>query len=133
DYIGEIGKYFRADVTLDFDTAYRIREVQQFALQIPGVQSVEGWQFISAELLKPDQTVADSMNMLAPPADSELVNPIIVAGRWIRSDDIRKFTVSEVVLRYYPDLKPGDKLPLKINGRVEDWEVVGIFKFVGRD
>ncbi len=133
DYIGEIGKYFRADVTLDFDKAYRIREVEQFALQIPGLQRVEGWQFISTELLNPDQTVADSMNMLAPPADSELVNPIIVAGRWIRKDDLRKFTVSEVVLKYYPDLKPGDTLPLKINGRVEDWEVVGIFKFVGRE
>lgn len=133
DYIGEIGKYFRADVTLDFDTPYRIHEVEQFAGQVPGVQRIEGWQFISAELLNPDQTVIDNVNMLAPPADSELVNPIIVAGRWIRTDDVRKFTISEGVLRYYPDLKPGDTLPLKIDGRVEDWEVVGIFKFVGRD
>ena len=133
DYIGEIGKYFRADVTLDLDRPYRIREVEQFAQQVPGVQRIEGWQFISTELLNPDGTVADSMNLLAPPADSELVNPIIVAGRWIRKDDERKFTVSESVLRYYPGLKPGDMLPLKIDGRVEDWEVIGVFKFVGRE
>src|SRR5260221_9839230 len=51
DYIGQIGKYFRADVTLDFDQAYRFDKVNQFAMQLPGVQRVEGWQFINAELL----------------------------------------------------------------------------------
>jgi putative ABC transport system permease protein len=30
-------------------------------------------------------------------------------------------------------LKPGDSLRLRINGKNEDWEVVGIFKFVGRE
>jgi putative ABC transport system permease protein len=29
DYIGQIGKYFRADVTLDFDRAYRLQEVER--------------------------------------------------------------------------------------------------------
>lgn len=71
--------------------------------------------------------------MLAPPASSRLVNPIIVAGRWIRADDVRKLAISEAVLKYFPNLKPGDLLTLKINGRNEKWEVVGIFKFVGRE
>ncbi len=133
DYIGAIGSYFRADVTLDFDKPYRIREVEQFALQVDGVQGVEGWQFINPELLYPDGTVADNLNMFAPPADSKLVNPIIVAGRWIRVDDVRKMAVSEAILKYFPDLQPGDALRLKINGRAEDWEVIGIFKFVGRE
>ncbi len=32
---------------------------------------------------------------------------------------------------FYPDLKPGDKLTIKIPGRrEEEWEVVGIFRFV---
>jgi putative ABC transport system permease protein len=37
------------------------------------------------------------------------------------------------VLQYFPDLKPGDKVNLKIDGREEVWEVVGIFKFVDRE
>jgi putative ABC transport system permease protein len=133
DYIDKIGSYFRADVTLDFDQAYRLNEVEQFALKLDGVERVEGWQFIGTELLYPDESVAENINMLAPPSGSELVNPIIASGRWIRADDVKKFAVSEAVLKYYPDLKPGDTLPLKIEGRVENWEVVGIFKFVGRE
>ncbi len=133
DYTDQIGSYFRADVTLDFDEAYRINEVQKFASQIEGVERVEGWQFIGTELLYPDGTVADNINLLAPPAKSELVNPLIASGRWIRPDDVRKLAVSEAVLNFYPDLKPGDSLRLKVDGREEVWEVVGIFKFVGRE
>jgi putative ABC transport system permease protein len=133
DYIGAIGRYFLADVTLDFDQPYRLREVQQVAMQIDGVREIEGWQYVGAEILYPDDTVADNMNILAPPADSQLVNPILVDGRWIRADDVKKLTVSEAVLADFPDLKAGDTLNLKINGKDETWQVVGIFKFIGRE
>jgi len=133
DYIGQIGKYFRADVTLDFDKAYRLDEVHQFALQTPGVESVEGWQFLSAELLGNSGEVVDNLNVLAPPAESELVNPIIASGRFIEATDVRKLAISEAVLNYFPDLQVGDALHLKVNGREETWEVIGIFKFVGRE
>jgi putative ABC transport system permease protein len=133
DYIDQIGKYFRADVTLDFDRPYRTDEVEQFVMQLPGVERVEGWQFIGSELLYADETTADVMNILAPPAESKLVTPIIASGRWIRADDVRKLAISEAVLNYYPGLEPGDFISLKVDGRVEHWEVIGIFKFVGRD
>ncbi len=133
DYIGSIGSYFRADVTLDFDKAYRLSEVEQFAMQVDGVERVEGWQFVGTELLYPDGSVAENVNLLAPPANSELVNPLLAAGRWIRADDVRKMAISEKVLDFFPSLKPGDHLLIKIKGREESWEVVGIFKFVGNE
>ncbi len=133
DYIGQIGSYFRADVTLDFDKAYRLREVEQYAMQVDGVKNVEGWQFLSAELLYPDGLMAENVNLLAPPAESKLINPLIAAGRWIRRDDVRKLAISEKALEFYPALKPGDHLKLMIEGRQEAWEVVGIFKFVGNE
>ena len=133
DYIGAIGSYFRADVTLDFDKAYRLSEVEQFASQVDGVERVEGWQFLGTELLYPDGLVAENVNLLAPPAESQLVNPLMAQGRWIRKDDVRKLAISEAALKFYPDLKPGDYVPLNIQGREELWEVVGIFKFVGNE
>ena len=133
DYIGAIGSYFRADVTLDFDKAYRLSEVEQFASQVDGVERVEGWQFLGTELLYPDGLVAENVNLLAPPAESQLVNPLMAEGRWIRKDDVRKLAISEAALKFYPDLKPGDYIPLNIQGREELWEVVGIFKFVGNE
>lgn len=132
DYMGAIGQYFRADVTVDFDEAYRLREVEQFLMQVDGVEYVEGWQFASVEALLPDGTVADNITLLAPPAESVLVKPILVEGRWLRPEDVRKITVSESVFTEFPDLKAGDYLPVKVNGQEEDWQVVGIFKFIGQ-
>ena len=133
DYIGQIGKYFVADVSLDFDQPYRLREIEQIAMQVDGIQRVEGWQFISGDLLDENGEVFENINVFGPPADSDLVDPIMVAGRWIGTDDVRKLAVSEGALEYFPDLAPGDMLNLKIEGREEAWEVIGIFQFVDRE
>ncbi len=133
DYINAIGHYFRADVTLDLDYPYRVSKVEQYAVQVPGVERVEGWQFISAELLYPDETAADNINIFAPPAETELISPILIAGRWMQSEDVRKLVISEAVLHVFPNLKPGSPISMKVDGKVEEWEVIGIFKFVGHE
>ena len=133
DYIGAIGNYFKADVELDFTQPYRTHEIQQLALQIPGVQSVEGWQGLSVDMLRPDGSTIDSLNIIAPPANSPLVQPILVSGRWIQPGDERKLAIGESALSDFPNLKAGDFIPLKVNGRKELWQVVGIFQFVGQE
>ncbi len=133
DYIGQIGKYFLADVTLDFDRPYRLSEVEQAAMKVPGVVEVEGWAFISAEILFPDGMPADNLNILAPPADSALVAPVGLKGRWVHANDEKALAVSEALLDKFPDLQPGDNISLKIDGKEEAWQVVGIFKFTGRE
>ena len=133
DYIGAIGKYFAADISLDFDQPYRLREIQQMLGQVDGIVDMEGWQFVSGELLDENSIVLENINIFAPPADSLLIQPILVSGRWLRVDDVRKMAMSEAALGYFPNIKPGDHVKLKINGREEDWEVIGIFKFVDRE
>jgi len=133
DYIGQIGKYFRADVSLDFDKAYRIDEIQQAVMHVDGVTKAEGWQFVSGELLDANDEVLENINILAPPAESTLIQPILVSGRWLQPDDVRKLAVSEGSLKYYPNLKAGDYVRMKINGHKEAWQVIGIFKFVDRE
>jgi len=49
----------------------------------------------------------------------------------MRPDDVRRLVISEDVLDLYPGLQPGDTLKLKLKGREETWEGMGIFKFVG--
>jgi len=132
DFIDQIGKYFLADVTLDFNRFYRVREVEQDALRLPGVVAVEGWAYAGAEALYPDGTTADNLTILAPPVDSKLVSPDMAAGRWLQPGDKQAITMSEGMLSKFPDLKPGDTLRLKVNGDEDDWLVVGIFKFVNQ-
>jgi len=133
DYIGQIGKYFRADVTLDFDQSYRLQEIERAVMKVEGVVQVEGWQFASGELMDAQDTVVENITLLAPPAESKLVQPILVEGRWLRTDDVRKMAVSEGLKNSFPGLTAGDVVKMRINGRDEAWEVVGIFKFVDQE
>ncbi len=133
EYVNVVGNYFLADVTVSFGKLYRINEVEQFAMTDPRVVGVEGWAFATAEILDDDGTVSDNVDILAPPAESQLVSPLLVDGRWIRTTDVRKMAISESIYDSYPNLKVGDEIPLKINGREEIWEIVGIFKFVGME
>ena len=133
DYIGHIGKYFLADVSLDFNRLYRLDEVKNAAMQVPGVVAVEGWAYISAEAEYPDGTAADNLTILAPPVQSKLVSPVLISGRWLQPGDTKAITISESILSKFPDLSPGQTLRLKVNGKVDDWLVVGIFKFVQQE
>lgn len=132
-YIDQIGKYFIADVTLDFDIPYRINKVELDGLQVPGVQAIEGWAYASAEVFYDNQNAAGNVTILAPPVDSKLVEPILVSGRWLQTGDEKAIAVSESILDLFPDLKPGDTLHLKINGKEADWTVVGLFQFVNQE
>jgi putative ABC transport system permease protein len=133
DYINSVYSYFQADVSLDFNQPYRLNEVKNTALQVPGVVAVEGWAYTSAEAITPDGTVGDTLTILAPPAGSKLVVPIMVAGRWLQAGDQKSITVSEDILAKYPGLAPGKTIRLKINGHASDWTVVGLFKFASQN
>jgi len=132
DYIDAVGDYFKADVTLNFNQPYRLDKVEQAAMQFPHVTQVEGWAYASAEVLYPDKTVADNLVIMAPPAGSSLVHPTGLVGRWVQAGDEKTITVSESILDKFPNLKPGDTLRMKVDGKEDDWLVVGIFKFVGQ-
>jgi len=130
-YVDNIGNYFMADVTLDFERPYRLEEIKQYAYQDPRVVHVEGWSYASAEILFPDGSTAENISLLAPPGGSDLVSPMMIEGRWIEPGDVKKLTVAEGIYDYYPNLEVGDTIPLKINGKEEYGEVGGIFKFIG--
>ncbi len=131
DYVENIGNYFLADVTFDLERPYRLEEIKQYAYQDPRIIHVEGWTYSTTEILFPDGSTAENISILAPPAESGLVNPMMVEGRWIKADDQKKMAVSEGIYDYYPSLKSGDTIPVKFQGKEERWEVVGVFKFIG--
>ena len=131
EYVQNIGNYFLADVTMDFERPYRLKEIEEYGYQDPRVTHIEGWTFASTEILFPDGSTAENITILAPPAESDLVYPMLVEGRWIQPGDERVIAISEGIYDYYPDLEMGDSIPLKFKGKQEQWQVVGIFKFIG--
>lgn len=132
DYIDAVGNYFKDDVTVTFDRPYRLDKVNAAVMAYPGVEQVEGWAYANAEVLYPDQTAGDNLVIMAPPVGSRLVEPMLISGRWLEPGDGKVITVSESILEKFPDLKAGQTLRMKVDGKEDDWKVVGIFKFVSQ-
>jgi putative ABC transport system permease protein len=132
NYIDQIGRYFLADVNLTFKQNYRVDQVSQAALQVPGVGAVEAWSSSEAELVLADGSIGERISLLAPPAGSKLVNPVLLEGRWLEAGDTSAITVNERFRELFPDLKVGDTLRIKISGKENDMTVVGFFQLAGK-
>ncbi len=131
--IEQITHYFGADVNLDLGRSYPVEQISALAKEIPGVARVEPWIMTGGSVLKPNGDVDKDFSLLAPPAGSEMVKPIMMEGRWLLPGDQVAITVNEAFLREYPNLKVGDRLHLKVSGKEADWTVVGVFQFTGVD
>jgi putative ABC transport system permease protein len=131
-YIGRLGKYFIADLNLTFDRSYRISEIESILQQVPEVVSVEGWAAARAEIILENDKPGESINLQAPPFDSKLIEPIMLEGRWISPGDENAIVLSEMFYEYYPQLKVGDIINLKVDGDKTPWVVVGFFQFAGK-
>jgi len=132
DYIDRLGKYFIADVNLTLSQPYSIAEMKQILTQVPGVVSVEGWAAARAEEILPDGSVGENVILQGPPATSSLIQPIMRSGRWIKPGDQNAIVVNEMFSEANPNLKIGDSLRLRVNGKDTDWVVVGFFQFAGK-
>jgi len=129
-YMDRLMQHFMADVTLTFDHPYRAARIIQAASQVPGVEKVEAWSGAAAEILDPQDKVVEKLNIVAPPADTPLLKPEMLAGRWIQPGEQQALAVSSAIYNIFPNLEPGDKLRVRVaDGRIEDWTVVGVFSF----
>ena len=129
--VDQVTQYFGADVNLDFARSYRIEKVEREAMSIKGVERVEVWMTTSAELVHQDGSPPDLLSIIAPPVDSDLIEPTLLEGRWLLPGDESAITVSDAFWDDYPDLQVGDRLRLKIAEREDDWTVVGVFQYTG--
>jgi len=132
DYIDKISRYFLADVNLTLDRPYRTDEVQRLLRQVPGVSRVEGWGSARSELILADGSAGETVQLLAPPVDSQLVEPIMLKGRWLIPGDENAIGLNERFMNRYPDLEIGDTIRLRVNGEDSDWVVVGFFQLAGQ-
>jgi putative ABC transport system permease protein len=132
NYIDRLGHYFLADVNLTLNRPYRLERVMRDVLQVPGIESVEGWAGAIANVITEGGQAGETVRLIAPPGDSRLIEPILLEGRWLDPKDQNAITLSELFLESYPGIKIGDTIRLRIGHEENDWEVVGFFQFAGR-
>lgn len=132
NYADRLGRYFLADVNLTLNRPYRIERVTRDVMQIPGVAAVEGWSGAQATVVTTEGNAGETLMWLAPPADSQLIEPMMLAGRWLQPDDEHAIVFSEIFPDIYPELGIGDTVRLKVGQIESDWTIVGFFQFAGR-
>lgn len=132
-YVAMIGRYFIADVNLSLTTPRRVPEIEQELLAVPGVGRVEAWGAARCELIQDGGQAGATVQLLAPPAGSPLVDPVVLRGRWVQPGDHNAIALNERFLSDFPDLHVNDRLRLRVNGQESDWTVVGFFQLAGRN
>ena len=131
EFIDQMTMHFLGDVTISFGQPYPLKRIEKLALSIPGVVDVEGWGGVSTEIWDADDQVVENMHVIAPPTDTSLLDPDLIAGRWLLPGEEKSVVTSDAIYKYYPDLQPGDSILIKVPGqRVEPWTVVGVFRFI---
>jgi len=129
--IDDIQGYFLADINVSFGRYYRYEEVASITKSIPGVSSVEGWTEIPGTLISDKEAAGTQILFVAPPSTSTLIDPIITAGRWLTTGDENAIVIGNHLLNIFPDLKIGDWLTIKINGKETKWHIVGFYSITG--
>ena len=125
-------KYWNHELTIQFRRAYRVEQMVGALEQLPGVEAAEAWEMASAERLRPDGSQSAALMLIAPPADTDMVVPVLVDGRWLLPEDENAVVINTLVLRDEPDLKVGDDLVLRLDRNGEQVEqtyrIVGMVK-----
>jgi putative ABC transport system permease protein len=123
--LDELSRTWRYDVALDLARGYPVDRIEREAMSVPGVMRVEMWDTDAAVRLRADDSESMVISVVAPPAATDLIQPIVVRGRWLQPDDENAVVLSTTLLPYEPDVEIGDTLTLKIRGRKTTWQVVG--------
>jgi len=123
--------YYQADLNADFTQPYSLDPLQTAVAGIPGVVRVEGWSTFKANVLHTDGETSDQIIMYAPPADTQLVNPVMTEGRWLLPVDTNAIVVSNHFVDLRPDVKVGDTIQVRLNKQDTPFQVVGVFRMAG--
>jgi len=121
-------RFWGYDVEVDLNQTYRTDFLQQEALSVPGVVGAESWAFGSVRRVRPDGTESDNLRVNAPPAQTQVIRPVVIQGRWLLPGDENAVVVNTDLLKNEPDIKVGDDLDLKIGTDETHWRVVGIIR-----
>lgn len=123
--------YYQADVNVEFVQPYPIPDVLSSVDRVPGVLFAEGWNTIRANVIHADGISTDQIIIYAPPVDSQFVDPVMIAGRWLEPGDDHAIVVSNHFTDLRPDVEVGDKIQVLFEDRQMLLTVVGIFRVGG--
>ncbi len=119
-------RYWQYDVEVSLANPQGDARVLNQVRAVEGVTYAEAWSVSSARRVRDDTSQSRSLRVLALPADSSLVQPVMLAGRWLLPSDTIGVVVNTDVLAEEPDLQLGSEIRLKIGSRERTFQIVGV-------
>lgn len=123
--------YFQADVNVELTRPYPVKELQSAIVGLPGVAAIESWNVVTANVLHADGDSSDQVVMNAPPVDTRLLEPVMIAGRWLQPQDGNAIVVSNQFTDLRPDVKVGDVIQVRLDEKDTPFQVIGVFRIAG--
>lgn len=128
--IDDAMRYQNFDVQVSFNRVYRIKQLVEATMAVPGVATAQSWGNYAARRLRPDGVEGDSINIVGLPIPTDFLRPFLLQGRWLLPEDEDALVINTDVLKTEPDIRVGDRVTLTVAGRELDWYVVGIVRGV---
>ncbi|MEM7127280.1 MAG: ABC transporter permease [Chloroflexota bacterium] len=119
-------RYGQYDIEINLSRPIETRRLAREAFRITGVESVEGWRTASAYRIRPDGSQSVQFNVIAPPADTELVTPTLMEGRWLHPTDQNAIVINTELVGLEPGIQVGDEILLNVAENKSTWRVVGV-------
>ena len=129
--IDQSAAYYQADVNVELARSYPLEQSQAAIDGTPGVEAVEGWSTIKANVLHKDGETSDQIVVYAPPAGTRLVDLAMTEGRWLLPSDGNAIVVPNQFVNLRPDVKVGDTIQVRLNEKDTPFTVVGIYRMAG--
>lgn len=124
-------RYWNYDMEVELARPYRIDRLQQEVRAVGGVVRAETWGFSAAQIVEDWNGKGESRAfMVAPPADTDMLRPTVVEGRWLKNEDEASLVINTEVLRNHPDLRVGDVVKVRVGLHKTEWKVVGMVQSV---
>jgi putative ABC transport system permease protein len=124
--INETLDYFHYDVQVGLVTPARTSILVRTAEQVPGVVAAEPWTFANAQRVRPDDSTGSTLIVFGLPDGAQTVRPRLEEGRFLVPGDGNALVVTRNFLDDEPDVRVGDRIALRSQGRDATFTLVGI-------
>jgi putative ABC transport system permease protein len=107
------------DLSISLANPYELEKIDRAVKNTAGIKRAEGW-------FTTEMSLNDRFNVVALPADTQLLDLEIIEGRNLVPGDIDAIVVNNGLAGHEPKMRVGETVVLRLMGTETTWHVVGI-------
>lgn len=107
-------------------------ELELMIKAVPGVTAHENWGSSKGILVHDNGELVASYPILSPPDNSLMIEPELIEGRWLSSEDTDEIVVSHKFFISEPGYQVGDRIKLQTGSSVQEFVIAGSMKDFGQ-